>query len=761
MIMEQKDGNQRQDIACSRCRERKTRCSRERPACSFCRNDDSECDYSLPEKRVNHLKLLCQNFERLESRLNSIESDLSWLTTTLKQGGAQRLIANAGGVQPTDKNVVKAENPQTQSSGHVHTAKKRRVIRNQDGQGGLHHGPGTLLSLCQELQDFMLSKEHGLQPAQEQVTALLNGRGEDASNEIGYSRRRNTQSTISVSDRSAELLERICIIASFATPSDVLEPDHAPVKLPPKQLLLMALPQFFSQIDYSTDIFMEAHFVAQVEVIYSQPLMPTDDAWAICFNTIILLVLGSDSWTRGNDGLMTSQFALPLFQAMRTALHQARLFTTPKLVNVQALALLSICAEKYYPAETSNAIFAQACLLSKRAGLHQIYTESDDFSQDEVREQFKTFVSLSMRDKTLAMTSSSICWLPSLDYSISIQTLPSIFANPCTGARIQLAEIQEELYRHLSVETRQQSGEAVKDIASIRQKLSSWRNSHWQYILLSAPYHRAELQLTFLATRMIAYSSSRGGVHRSMVLDDARASCLILLLSYGKYDRARLEMVQSLLGRQESTSSILAVEHDPAKSANESSSTGHITSLFNAFPLVAFFELTKHIVRPQYAEETSANPDKILVDLELLREVHNCAAEVKSRMQSQNHMSQVERILEHILELIQLSGHGNVAADSPAQATSVSSLGLGLHTPASSSQGLGSEDFSAAATLAGTDLSWDFLSSPIPDPMLSMGSFPDGGEARRKRPRMTDADFSVGDDTIFSFLPMDWPTALN
>jgi hypothetical protein len=57
-IMDQKEVSHRQDVACSRCRERKTKCSREKPACESCRSDNIECDYSVPEKRVNHTKLL-------------------------------------------------------------------------------------------------------------------------------------------------------------------------------------------------------------------------------------------------------------------------------------------------------------------------------------------------------------------------------------------------------------------------------------------------------------------------------------------------------------------------------------------------------------------------------------------------------------------------------------------------------------------------------------------------------------------------------
>lgn len=58
VAMEHKETSHRQDVACSRCRERKTRCSKEKPVCGTCRAENSECDYSLPEKRVNHTKLL-------------------------------------------------------------------------------------------------------------------------------------------------------------------------------------------------------------------------------------------------------------------------------------------------------------------------------------------------------------------------------------------------------------------------------------------------------------------------------------------------------------------------------------------------------------------------------------------------------------------------------------------------------------------------------------------------------------------------------
>lgn len=133
-------------------------------------------------------------------------------------------------------------------------------------------------------------------------------------------------------------------IASLESLEPILDgPEQVQLRLPPKQLLLMVLPQFFSQVDYSIDVFVECHLRQNIEHVYSRPPTSANDAWAICFNTIILLVLDSEGSNRGNDPLMASQYSLPFFHAMRTALHQAHFLTTPRLINVQALALL-VCS---------------------------------------------------------------------------------------------------------------------------------------------------------------------------------------------------------------------------------------------------------------------------------------------------------------------------------------------------------------------------------------------------------------------------------
>jgi len=119
-----------------------------------------------------------------------------------------------------------------------------------------------------------------------------------------------------------------------------LQSDHVTIRLPPKQFLLTIQTQYFQQADYTTDIFVQSCFWSNVERIYSRPFTPADEPWAICLNTIILLVLGSESIAEGNDPLAGSQFAQPFLLTIRTALSNPRVLMAPKLVNIQALALL-------------------------------------------------------------------------------------------------------------------------------------------------------------------------------------------------------------------------------------------------------------------------------------------------------------------------------------------------------------------------------------------------------------------------------------
>jgi hypothetical protein len=276
----------------------------------------------------------CRNFERLEGRLSGIEGELSWLTALLKTSGIQK---DASSSPSEDGSGDENNSPVADEQGRCSLGKaasNRHVVRSPDNLGDQYYGPGTLLSLCYNLKDTVLSKQGTEQHPSNEDTS----RGEVGDSVVS-----------AVTGRKAELVSRICSLASPGNFEPTVDtPEEMEIRLPPKQLLLMVLPQFLSQLNYTIDLFVESHLQQNIEHVYSRPPTTANDAWAICFNTIILLVLDSESANAGNAPLMASQYSLPFFHAMRAALHHAHLLTTPRLINVQALALL-VCSLELPP----------------------------------------------------------------------------------------------------------------------------------------------------------------------------------------------------------------------------------------------------------------------------------------------------------------------------------------------------------------------------------------------------------------------------
>lgn len=186
-----------------------------------------------------------------------------------------------------------------------------------------YHGPCTLLALCNSFSDTILSEQWTPGPPP----------GKDES------QKSNKQEDLAKNEAVKDVLVRMCLEASIEESFD-LQPNHTPIRLPPKQFLYMIQNQCFQQADYATDIFVQSSFWSNVERIYSRPFTSADKAWAICFNTLILLVLGSEVQTQNNDPLFESQFVLPFLSTVRTALNNPRVLMAPKLINVQALTLL-------------------------------------------------------------------------------------------------------------------------------------------------------------------------------------------------------------------------------------------------------------------------------------------------------------------------------------------------------------------------------------------------------------------------------------
>ncbi|KAJ4189604.1 hypothetical protein NW755_005608 [Fusarium falciforme] len=284
------------DLACAHCRARKIRCGRERPQCESCKRDGVECRYSSPGKRINHVKLLCQNFEALEDQLSSIQSDLSTLTSLVRSGnGAKSLPTPGEDWLPED---TAARSDETSAA----PRKDRNIARDVSQSVDRYHGPSSLYTLCKEFHDDPVF-----------------GTSDHDSND-GVAVRVMLQQMLAEASKEQQL-----DIAS----------DHTGICLPPRQFLNIVVGQFFKTADYATDIFTRSNFQANLDRIYSHPPRPSDEGWAVCFNVIVLLAIGKDQTSHGN-----SPFIQPFLQTLGMAVNNPRVFLTPRLVNVQALALL-------------------------------------------------------------------------------------------------------------------------------------------------------------------------------------------------------------------------------------------------------------------------------------------------------------------------------------------------------------------------------------------------------------------------------------
>lgn len=199
----------------------------------------------------------------------------------------------------------------------------RHVIRNWSNRTDRYHGPCTLSALCNEFCDTLLSVRTMQAPRS----------GEDGSQR---GTRHNRPAT---SDAAKSLLEQICLEVGVEESVD-LQVDLTAIRFPPQQFLLVAQEKFFQQADYATDLLVHSCFWSNMERVYSRPLTPADEAWAICFNAIVLIVPGPESLNHNSDPQIAAQFVRPYLLTVLSAVNNSRILMITDIVNVQALALL-------------------------------------------------------------------------------------------------------------------------------------------------------------------------------------------------------------------------------------------------------------------------------------------------------------------------------------------------------------------------------------------------------------------------------------
>lgn len=249
----------------------------------------------------------CDSVDRLQDRFTTLESHLARLTPTSTQSidrdnsssvdlsrQASSGPLSLGGDGEDDDDGLDFPPLHNDYSSDLH------VFRNEVDMVDRYHGPSSLYVLCNQYR----------------LRALAAG--------------------IAAGPRT-DMLQNLCEIAGI-TESFPFDGDHPYINLLPKQQAVTAVGHFLQHLDHATDIFIPSNLLANLERVYSQPMEPRNEVWAICFKAIALLVLGKEFSAQAYNALF-GDFARS-FLPSRSALINPRLLTVPTLANVQTLILL-------------------------------------------------------------------------------------------------------------------------------------------------------------------------------------------------------------------------------------------------------------------------------------------------------------------------------------------------------------------------------------------------------------------------------------
>jgi len=283
----------------------------------------------------------CDNVDKVEGRLESVESGFAQLNIAISQILAQTNGSRTSSIVPlsppdTATNAY-SEDEQPEDASHDESM-GHHIFRDPGEMIDYFHGSSSIFVLCNQLKALMMEKNEADPQILQILAEVCRTAGEIETLPIAY--------------------------------------EQAAVRLPMKQQSLSAVEHFLRHVDFSTDIFVPENLLENLERIYSEPLKPQDEAWATCFHAIIILVLGRETALPASNALLTG-FARNLLPS-RAALVNQRLLTSPRLINIQALLLLvnlpyatmvlsvealtpqqSIAAQQYDPPGWAEMIFVR------------------------------------------------------------------------------------------------------------------------------------------------------------------------------------------------------------------------------------------------------------------------------------------------------------------------------------------------------------------------------------------------------------------
>ena len=318
----------------------------------------------------------------------------------------------------------------------------------------------------------------------------------------------------------------------------------------------------------------------------------------------------------------------------------------------------------YYPLDFVESIFVEACVLARIMGLNQARSTPEGISSEEAQEHLKVFTSLYLRDKSFSILRGSICWLPSSDCSLPSELSERSHTESRFAVRLQLARLQDESYMlfHSADSWRRSSAKYKSALLRVEQGLGHWAHANELFSSLYASRRDVDLQLEFLAVRIGIFRKSPESSHVRQALNDSRASCLLVVISYGKHEPTMIEQLDDLLLSKSQSESIgKGASEGSNKSGKTSSSeysnyytsdsvTLRLHSLLDSLSVPALFLLVTNIIWPSSAYDES----KAEEDFSLLRRTCACYKELEARTQANNHTRKVGRAFESLLEAVNL-----------------------------------------------------------------------------------------------------------
>lgn len=281
-------------------------------------------------------------------------------------------------------------------------------------------------------------------------------------------------------------------------------------------------------------------------------------------------------------------------------------------------------------------------------GIHQRLKSPGDVTPADCEERMKVFRSLFLRDKSLCISHSANCWLPSAHCSMYLDLGKQLSASKMGSMRLHLASLQEETSTILN--SMQGPGSNSHENATLKrleQGFEEWLND---YAELNDPGSTVSIDLVMdlYACRLAILQYSSDSNHQKTLLSDARTSCHLLCTKMEMLEKMAISDIQALVNP--STESKDLVEDLSKREVDgvidqSAYPSFPLRSLAESFSCVGYFTIVKSILSTE-SEETCRG------DLRLLQSV--CQIFKKSELNTleDNYTQKVLRTFQALLAIV-------------------------------------------------------------------------------------------------------------